>query len=265
MPPRIHRTRSVIRKLRTAIILASGLLAVAPLVRPAEQLPDLARRVARNESASAAARLNYTYRQEVTVEEFGARGQRGGLYREVRDVIFSPETGRGEQFVKPPRSTLRFLKLTEEDFADIREIQPFLFTEDLLWAYETRYLGTEPMDGHQCHVLRVRPRQVFPDGDRMFDGVLWIHPEDLAVVRSEGKAVPEIVGRGGENRFPTFTTVRSKVDNQHWFPIYTLADDELEFSTGPLRIRMEIKYSDYQRFSADSTVTFGEAVPSRKQ
>jgi hypothetical protein len=58
-----------------------------------------------------------------------------------------------------------------------------------------------------------------------------------------------------ENLFPRFTTVRKPVDGKNWFPVYTLADDTLEFRTGPQRERLRIEYSDYHRFGAESTFT----------
>jgi hypothetical protein len=216
--------------------------------------------VASVEAENASARANYMYRQKVIIEEFDERGKRTGHYEEVRDVIFSPEAGRTEQFFVKPVNRLQRLRMTDEDFRDIREVQPFLFTSEVLWSYETRYQGEELVDGALCHVLQVRPRQTF-DGQRLFDGRMWIDKKDFAVVRAEGQAVPAIFRNGAENLFPRFTTVRTKVDGKHWFPVYTLADDVLPFRTGPLRIRMRIEYSNYKRFAVDSTIKFQEPSP----
>ncbi|MGH9630675.1 MAG: hypothetical protein ACRD7E_20370, partial [Bryobacteraceae bacterium] len=57
-----------------------------------------------------------------------------------------------------------------------------------------------------------------------------------------------------ENLFPHFTTIREKI-GEYWFPMHTYADDTLPFHTGPLRIRMTIRYSNYQRFGAESKIT----------
>ena len=200
-------------------------------------------------------RQNYTYRQTVVLEELDKHGMRAGQYREVRDIIFSPERKRTEQVVGKPFQSLKRLIMTEEDFRDIREVQPFLFTPELLWIYQTRYRGEETMDGADCYVLQVRPRQIL-QGQRLFDGMFWVSKKDFSIVRSEGRAVPQIRGTKSENLFPYFTTLRGPVDGEHWFPIHTFADDILAFSTGPQRVRLTIRYSNYQRFSADSTVTF---------
>ena len=175
----------------------------------------------------------------------------------MRDIVFSPENERTEQMVGAPSMNLKRLVLTPEDFRDIRDIQPFVMTEDQLWNYETKFRGEEKMDGVECWVLQVRPRQILP-GQRLFDGMLWVGKKDYAIVRLEGQAVPQVHTAKSENLFPRFTTIRKPVDGKHWFPIYTYADDTLPFRNGPQRIRLTIRYSNYKRFGAESTVTYDE-------
>jgi hypothetical protein len=225
---------------------------------PAEPPPNLARLVAQKESAAIQARANFTYRQTVIVEEFSRSNVRAGDYREVRDVIFSPAGERTEPFVQAPIDRLVRLRMTEEDFRDIREVQPFLFTKDLLWLYETRTRGEEVRDGVPCWVLSVKPKQTF-EGQRLFEGDLWIDQSDYTIVQSTGRAVPNIYKFKNENLFPAFTTFRARVEGGHRFPVHTHADDVLPFSSGPLRMRMTIRYSNYKRFGADSNVTFETA------
>ena len=64
--------------------------------------------------------------------------------------------------------SLKNLMMTEEDFADIRNIQPFVMTEDQLWNYEIQYKGEERIDDRDCWVLSIRPRQIL-SGQRLFD------------------------------------------------------------------------------------------------
>jgi hypothetical protein len=201
-----------------------------------------------------AERNEYTYRQTVTLEELDDRGAARGRYREVRDIIFSPEHERTEQVVGHPENALKRLKLTDEDFRDIRDIQPLVLTEDSLWNYETRFRGEETIDGVDCWVLQVKPRQIL-EGQRFFDGMIWAEKKDYSIVRLEGRAVPEMRSMSYENLFPRFTTIRKPVDGKYWFPVYTLADDTLEFRTGPQRERLRIEYGDYKRFGAESTFT----------
>jgi hypothetical protein len=110
------------------------------------------------------------------------------------------------------------------------------------------------MDGVDCWVLQVRPRQIL-EGQRFFDGMIWVDRKEYNIVRLEGQAVPQIRTTKTENLFPRFTTIRKPIDGRHWFPVYTYADDTLQFRTGPQRIRLRIAYSNYQRFGAVSTFT----------
>jgi hypothetical protein len=188
--------------------------------------------------------------------EVTERGAQTGEYREVRDVIFSPAKERSEEIIGAPFKNLKNLILTDEDFRDIRDIQPFVLVEDFLPIYETKFRGEEKMDGVDCWVLQVAPRQILA-GQRLFDGMLWVSKADYSVIRSEGQAVPQIRTTKSENLFPKFTTMRKEV-NGFRFPVSTSADDTLYFRTGPKRIRMTIRFENYKKFGAETTVTFGE-------
>jgi hypothetical protein len=239
-------------------VFAIGLIlafALSAPFAPAEEPPrSLAKLVAHRESETEAERSEYTYRQTVTIEELDDHGGVRGTYREVRDVIFSPRHERTEELVGKPQNSLRFLVMTEEDFRDIRDIQPLVLTEDRLWNYETRFRGDETVDGVDCWVLEVRPRQIL-GSQRFFEGLIWTDKKEYNMVRMEGRAVPQIRTMKAENLFPRFTTIRKAIDGKHWFPIYTYADDALYFRSGPQRERLRIAYSEYKRFGVESTFT----------
>jgi hypothetical protein len=232
-----------------------------PAAAPAQPAPsgeaplNLARNIAHRERETQAARNDYTFRQTVVFAELDEHGAQTGEYREERDVIFSPEHERTERTIGKPMLTLKRLKLTDEDFQDIRGIQPFVMTEDQLWNYQTEFRGDEDIDGVDCWVLRIRPRQIL-QGQRLFDGMMWADKKDYSIVKVEGQAVPQMLSRQSENLFPRFTTIRQLVDGRHRFPVATYADDTLPFSTGLLRVRMTIRYTQYKRFAADSVIKF---------
>jgi hypothetical protein len=233
-------------------MLASGPLATAALGD--EPPPNLAKLVAAREGAAAAERDHYTYRQTFVLEEIPERRTKPGFYKEIRDVIFSPDGEKTLKLVEPPVDRLERLRMTEEDFRDIYEVQSLLLVPDLLFLYQTAVKGEEEMDGIRCWVLHVRPRQVF-SGQRLFEGLFWIDQQDYSIIRSEGRPVPQLRSKtaGKENLFPAFTTLREKI-GEYWFPVYTHADDTLDFSTGPIRVKMSIRYRDYKRFGAESKV-----------
>jgi hypothetical protein len=232
-------------------ILSAALCAAAQDEPPA----NIVRLVAEREAATEAVRSQYLYRQTVSIEELDSRGMSNGFYREVREVIFTPQGARLEQAVGQPVSRLTRLKLTDEDFADIRNIQPLLLTPENLPRYQIRFRGEERVDGRECWVLQITPRQIL-QGMRLFDGTAWVDKPTLAIVRTYGQAVPPIYSEGSENLFPRFTTLRQPIDGEHWFPVRTYANDTLPFKNGPLRIRFTIDYTGYRKFESESKITF---------
>ncbi len=69
---------------------------------------------------------------------------------------------------------------------------------------------------------------------------------DLAVVKTDGKAVPDILSGGNQNLFPRFVTYRENIEGAFWFPTYTHADDFLHFSSGDVHIRMTGEIQELQ-------------------
>jgi hypothetical protein len=224
---------------------------VSPIIA-ADPPRDLAKRIAERETQSEAVRAQYLYKQTLLIEEFDKRNTISGNYAEQREVIFLPSGERSERVTKPAVDHLVRLKLTPEDFRDIREIQPLLLTKDRLWLYQTQPRGEE--------VLEVKPRQLL-DGQRLFEGLLWATQTNFSVIRSQGRAVPQLLSKKEENLFPLFTTIRHLQEGGYWFPHVTLADDVLPFRSGPLRLRMKLDFSGYQRFGAESSIQFDTNKP----
>jgi hypothetical protein len=199
------------------------------------------------------------------VQEFNVQGGITGEYRDVRDITFTPSQGSGnpvryEHVIVPAHSTLSRVRLTPEDFADIRNIEPFLLTTDKTSLYEGRYRGEETIDGILCFVEFVRPRQIL-SGQRFFEGTLWVRETDFSVIRSEGQAVPQIDTLKEQNLTPHFTTIRREVDGKWFFPVETYSDDTLFFRDWPQRLKTVIRYMNYKKFGAESTIIFGDAPP----
>lgn len=246
---------TVRNRVRSSGIIAIVTLSFSMFLHAAEPPANLAKRVAHRESETAAERSQYAYTQSVKLNEMpGGKASLGGEYRELREVVFSPSGDRTDRIIGEPVNNLKNLILTEEDFDDFRNIQPFVMTEDQLWNYESKYKGEERIEGVDCWVLSVKPRQIL-SGQRLFEGLLWINQADFSVVRSEGQAVPQIRTGKQENLFLRFTTVRRRV-NGFWFPAMTYADDTLHFRTGPIREKLIIRYNDYKKFGSETKIVF---------
>lgn len=227
-------------------------------LRAAEEPPsDLVRRIAHREDETLQERSNYAYRQSVLLQELNDRGGEVGRYSEMRDVVFSPQHERSEKLISLPLQNLKSLKLTDEDFRDLRDIQPFVLREEFVRNFDVKFRGEEDMEGQSCWVVQIRPKQILQD-QRFFEGLVWASKKDYSVVRTEGRAVPQIYSTHQENLFPRFTTIRKPVNGGYWFPAVTYADDTLPFHTGPLRIKLRIRYTNYQKFGSSTVITFDD-------
>ena len=226
--------------------------------QPPIPVEDIIRKFADKEKDFRTARANYTYRQEVRVQELSANDKVLGEYYVVSDIIFDATGKRTERIVKAPPNTLEGIQLTPQDLQDIREIQPFVLTSDDIFKYKLTYAGKEMVDEIDAYVFEVEPKKI-EKNQRYFQGRIWVDDKDLQIVKTYGKAVPDIRGKGEENLFPRFETYREQID-AYWFPTYTRAVDTLKFSSGAKRIRQIIKYDNYKKFEADVKLTFGDAV-----
>lgn len=238
-----------------ALMVASALALAAVPVWAADPPPNLLKLIAERETQNAIALQDYTYRQSATVQEISGQGAVQGQFHEVEDITFSPTHVRYEQVVGRVHDTLTHIRMTPVDFDDIRNIQFFLLTNDKVWLYESKYKGEETINGEKCFVEFIRPKQILST-QRFFEGLIWARESDYAILQTEGQAVPQIETLREQNLTPHFTTMWSQVDK--WmFPAETYADDTLFFRNWPQRIKIMIRYTDYKRFGAESTVTFG--------
>ena len=121
-------------------------------------------------------------------------------------------------------------------------------------------MGRQKVDDLDTYVFMVGPK-VMEKGQRYFQGQIWVDDRDLQIVKTYGKAVPDIRKKGEENLFPRFETYREQIDGKYWFPTWTGADDTLYFSSGSQRIRMLVQYKNYKQFKSTIKVTFGDEVP----
>ncbi len=197
---------------------------------------------------------NYAFKRDAVVQTIGMGGQVTGEYRRVSQFVFDDRGNRFEKINFFPMPTLHEIVVTQEDLEDLGGIQPFALETSKIDQYDFRYVGTERIDELDLYVFDVGPK-VMPNPkrskERFFQGRIWVDMRDLQIVKVKGKGVPE-----GDQRFPTFETYREQIDGRYWFPTYTFADDTLVFPKGPeVRVRMLVRYTDYQRFRSEVKIT----------
>ncbi len=259
------------KMIRIALPLVATVMALAPLALSQEGplVPDppkgitsaeIIQKFAAKEKEFKEARDQYTFRQDVRVQTMDGDTVTGE-YREVFDVTYDNQGRHLENVVFAPQDTLTEVSMSPEDLQDLRHTMPFVLTSDEVSQYNILYVGQQQEDELQCYVFDIAPKKIEPKR-RYFQGRIWVDNQDLQIVKTYGKAVPDFRKKNNENLFPKFTTWREQVDGQYWFPAYTKADDTLHFRLNDVHIRNIISYTDYKRFGSKVRVTYeGKELP----
>lgn len=248
----------------------SGPLNPAP---PKGTTPEqIIQKFAAKEKEFKAARDRYIYRQSVKLQTLEGNTA-DGEFQQVSDIVFDNKGRRSERVLFAPQPTLSRISMSKEDFSDIQNLLPFVLTSDEIPEYQILYVGQQHVDELDTYVFDIAPKQ-FEKGKRYFQGRIWVDSQDLQVVKSYGKPVPETritnpkkQKHVEENLFPRFTTYRELIDGNYWFPTYSRADETLHFATGDdVHIRITVKYTDYHRFGSDVKITYdGQDITNQGQ
>jgi|SRR5665213_429760 len=249
-------------------LMILGAAALVPAVFAADlpdpspaQIDQIIQKFAAKEADFAKARESYTYHQTARIQELDPSGTVSGKWETVSDIVFDTDGKRSEKVVHAPVSTLHNILLTPEDLEDLRSVQPFVLTTAELPKYLIRYLGREKLDEIGCYAFAVKPKKVDP-GQRYFEGIVWVDDRDLQIVKTYGRGTG-VFKKG--NAYPKFETYREQIDGKYWFPTYTIANATLHFPEYDQRIKQTVRYENYKKFGATSSITFGDEVDQPKQ
>jgi TonB family protein len=227
------------------------------------QIDDIIRKFTAKETQFRRALNSYAFKRDALVQEIGMGGQVVGEFHRVSDFTFDDQGNRYEKINFFPMATLE--GVTAEDLEDLGGVNPFALEAEKLNQYNFKYIGKERIDELNLYVFDVSPK-VMPDPkktkDRFFLGRIWVDDQDLQIVKSKGKGIPETK----TNKFPIVETYREQIDGLFWFPTYAYADDDLVFENGTdRRIRMRVKYTDYIVGRGKVTITELEEVKPESQ
>jgi hypothetical protein len=264
---------AIVFHLNSAVMLA--FLGAAPLfaavdTKPAptpEQIQNIIKQFTQKETEFAIAREHYTYRQASKMQETDPPG---GTYEIVEEVSFDDRNRRTSHVLHAPAGGFEHIMMTHEDEQDLRNVMPFVMTNETADEYIVNYVGRDQVDEISCYVFSVKPKELTKDRKRYFDGQIWVDDQDLQIVKTYGRGVGYL-RKGEDQQFPKFETYRQQIDGKFWFPVYTYADDTLNFKDGPSqRIKVVVKYDQYKKFQfkTESTIKYGEvggASPSNGQ
>lgn len=211
------------------------------------EIDRIVKKFTENEAGFRSALTNYVFNRSATVQTIGLGGQITGTYRRDSFMSLSEDGRRFEKILFFPMPTLTEINISPEDLEDLGGVNPFALEPSAISLYNFTYVGKEKIDELNLHVFDVAPK-VMPDPkktkQRLFLGRIWVDDEDLMLVKSKGKAVPETK----DNKFPVVETWRESIDGKYWFPSYTAADDDLVFDNGQVvKFRMRVKYTAYKQ------------------
>ena len=204
------------------------------------------KKLTENETKFREALTNYVFNRNATIQTVGLGGNITGTYRRDSYMTLNQDGTRFEKVLFAPLSTLTEMSVTPEDLEDLGGVNPFALEPSMVTQYNFSFVGIENIDGLDLYVFDVTPR-VIPDPKksklRLFTGRIWVEKDDLMIVKSKGKAVPETK----VNKFPIVETTRLPVDGKYYFPVDARADDELVFDSGQvIKMRMRVAYTSYR-------------------
>lgn len=219
-------------------------------------------RLTENERSFREALTNYVFNRDAIVQTIGMGGQVTGEYHRTSFMTFNQDGSRFEKILFFPVSTLTEISITPEDLEDLGGVNAFALEPSAAPLYNFNYIGQERIDELDLYVFDVSPK-VMPDPkkskQRLFSGRIWVDKDDLMIVKSKGKAVPETK----DNKFPVVETWRENIDGKYWFPTYAYSDDQLVFGDGWVHhIRMKVKYTNYRVGRSEVRILDDEPTPA---
>ena len=204
---------------------------------------------AQKESEFYEAWMQYMYTQTAVLKVLSVDGvPKNETLRIVSEVVFNDD-GTREVNTLRRSGGLRSVTFTDQDREVLENLHPFALTAKEIPLYNLKYQGKEKIDELDCYVFSVKPKKI-SKGKMYFEGKIYVDDQDLQVVKTVGKAVPQTA----QNQFPEFETIRQMIDGKYWFPVWTHADSRLYFPAETVRIEETITYDGYKMFSTKARI-----------
>lgn len=231
------------------------------LTEPATPPEEIIKKFAAKESEFREALNHYTYRRVARVQTIDDDNKVDGEWYQVDDVTFDPTGRRTEKTIFAPENTLQRVSMSPSDLQDIQRGYSFVLTTEEITQYNVKYVGKQKVDEVDCIVFDVSPKQI-EKTKRYFLGRIWVDSNDLQIVVTNGRMVPDDTRKNSEDLHPPFMTWRQQVDGHYWFPVYTKGEGILHFKGGSysmsqdVHLRDTIKYTDYKQFGSTVKIIY---------
>lgn len=225
------------------------------------EIDKIVKKFTHNEGLFRQALNVYAFNRYATVSTIGLGGQITGTYKRDSFLTFTDAGDRIERILFAPVSTLTEISISSEDIENMGGIDAFGVEPKTADLYKFTYLGKEKIDELDLYVFDVEPK-VVPDPKKgegkFFQGRVWVDVDDLMIVKSKGKAVPE-----KKQRFAIMESIRENVDGKYWFPSYVSSNDELVFSNGQaVKVRVLIRFKEYRVGRTDVKILDDDETPT---
>jgi outer membrane lipoprotein-sorting protein len=222
---------------------------------------EIIQKFAANEDVMKKAYDAYSFTQTVRVEELS---DPGGKFTATGEVYTKADGDRYWRVTRPIESNLKLTDFTLEDIRTIEQIPLFFLTMEEIGNYDFLYAGQDKLDELNTYVFQVKPKEL--SRKRLFfSGVIWVDDHDLAIVKSYGKFVSEIVSEGTKLPFTMFETYRENFQQRYWLPTYITSDDYVEKKDTQLHLHLVIRSTDFKlgssRAPGPATPTAPSAAP----
>src|ERR1700752_5265738 len=139
---------------------------------PTMPVDEIIQKFTQREEEFKKERDNFTYTQDLTFQTIDPDGQVDGEFHEVRGILFPPARKRFDKVTFAPVTTIQRLIITQQDFADIQKVWPFVMTAQELPKYDVKYVGRERVDELDTYVFDLEPKKL-EKGQRYFRGRVW--------------------------------------------------------------------------------------------
>ncbi len=193
----------------------------------------------------------YDFTQTIRIEELA---DPGGKITITGESYVKPDGQRYWRRSKPIESTLKLTSYTLEDVRPVLSLPLFFLTSDQVGNYDFLYAGQQKLDELNTYIFQVKPK-LLRRTQRLFEGVVYVDDQDLAIVETYGKFVSELAGNGTDLPFSMFETYRENFQDKYWLPTYTSSDDYTGSGDLELHLRLVIRDTDFKPNGLESPQT----------
>jgi len=206
---------------------------------------EIIAKFAANEDAAKRVYDSYDFTQTIRLEELT---NPGGKFTVTGEQYTKSDGERFWRIMKPPESSLKWTSYNLEDVRAIVRMPIFFLTTGEIAKYDFFYAGQQKLDELNTYVFQVKPKDLSRT-QLMFQGVVFVDDQDLAIVETYGKFVSELLPEQGATKLPfsLYETYREHFQDKYWLPTYTTSDDYIDTpGADQLHLRLVVRCTDFK-------------------